>query len=111
MKIKITHNNKDYILAFTRKTARAMAGSADKLSDREDIVEVAEYMVENALKAEQPTLSGEELQSVIAYVIDNCQLVDNGESKGLLSHLNGMVAECLPKGFTKTEVPNFTVIE
>ena len=49
--------------------------------------------------------------------MQNCQLVDkegeNGEIvKGMLSYLNEMIAECLPKGFTgQTAEKGFIVAE
>lgn len=111
MKINITCNEKNYTLSFTRKTARKMASGASQLNDKEDVIETAELMIKGALLAEQPNLSAEEANSVAEYVLDNCQLVDdeNG-NKGLLTYLNDMVGECLPKGFTKKAEPKFTVI-
>ena len=49
--------------------------------------------------------------------MQNCQLVDkegeNGEIvKGMLSYLNEMITECLPKGFTgQTAEKGFIVAE
>lgn len=112
MKINITCNDKNYTLSFTRKTARKMANGASQLSDKEDVVETAGFMIKGALQAEHPNISAEEANSVAEYVMENCRLVDDEDgNKGLLTYLNGMVSDCLPKGFTKKAEPMFTVIE
>lgn len=117
MKLKVNYNSKEYTLAFNRKTARNMANGADKLSDKDDIVENAGVLLRAALKAEQPNLTKAEATEVSDYIMQNCQLVDkedeNGEIvKGMLSYLNEMITECLPKGFTgQTAEKGFVVAE
>lgn len=111
MKLTINCNDKDYTLSFTRKTARKMANGASQLADKDDVIEYAGVMIKGALLAEQPNIPAEEANSVVEYVMDNCQLVDDENGgKGLLSYLNDMVSECLPRGFTKKAEPNFKVI-
>lgn len=111
MKISITCNNKEYTLAYTRKTAREMGVNAEKIKDTDDLVETANILIKSALKAEQPNITQREAEEVTDYVMENCQLVDDKElGKGLLTYLNEMIEECLPKGFTQKKEKSFTVV-
>ena len=115
MKLGINYNDKKYTLAFTRATARTISKSAEGLKDSEDIVDGAEIMLKAALKAEHPLLPASEANEVVKYILNNCQLVDkegeNGTEKGMLSLLNEMLSECLPKGFTGKTEKGFVVMD
>lgn len=116
MKIGINYNDKDYKLAFTRATAKAMSKSAERLNESDDIVEGTELILKASLKAEHPDLPAEEEKEVVQYILENCQLVDiedeeKGTVKGLISLLNEMLSNCLPKGFTGKTEKGFVVME
>ena len=115
MKLKIAYNDKEYTLAFTRASAKKMTKVAEKIKEDDDIVKNAEVIIRASLFAEHADLPESEAKAVVDYVLDNCQLVDKEEDgkteKGLITYLNEMLSECMPKGFTGKTAKGFSVVE
>lgn len=115
MKLKIAYNDKEYTLGFTRASAKKMTQIAGKLKDNDDIVENAEVIIRASLFDKHADLPEEEAKAVVGYILDNCQLVDKEEDgkteKGLITYLNEMLSECMPKGFTGKTEKGFKVVD